>query len=234
MTVQLFGTSDRGTRIALPLEYRRTVRWLPRIGDQFPDFAADSTQGRLHFRDWARGAWVVFFGLPAAFTPVCSTEVAQFAMDAGKFALRGARLLGILRDEVTAAAQWARDIEEDFETHVGFPFVSDPGRTIIDACGMIHTVDEAPQPVRKTILIDPAGRIRMIMEYPRMLGRSVAETLRVLDGLQAGDRHGLAAPADWRPGDPMVVPVNEPLDIAEARLGRRVRRLRSYLGVVAV
>ncbi len=104
MGVQLFGTGDRWTRIALPVGYRRTARWVPRIGDEFPDFAADSTQGRLRFRAWARGAWVVFFAHPAAFTPVCTTEIAQFAMDAAEFAARGARLGGPHR----STKQWAR------------------------------------------------------------------------------------------------------------------------------
>ncbi|MCL4187662.1 MAG: redoxin domain-containing protein [Rhodobacteraceae bacterium] len=234
MGVQLFGTGDRWTRIALPVGYRRTARWVPRIGDEFPDFAADSTQGRLRFRAWARGAWVVFFAHPAAFTPVCTTEIAQFAMDAAEFAARGARLLAISRDPVAEASEWARQIGEDFAAPVGFPIVADPGGAIVEACGMIHGADEAPLPVRKTFVIDPAGRIRIIMEYPHCVGRSVAETLRVLDALQASDRHGLVAPADWRPGDPLLVPAGESHDHAGDRLGRTVRRLRGYLGVVDV
>jgi thioredoxin-dependent peroxiredoxin len=234
VTSQFFGRGSRrsGATIDLPRGYRSRVRWVPRIGDTMPDFTAESTAGPIRFHRWAKGEWVYLFSHPAAFTPVCTTELAELAARAEDFADRGVRPLNLSRDPVEAQRAWAEDIAALYGVVPDFPMVSDPNGTITEACGMIHPQENASLTIRKAMIIDPALNIRMIFEYPMSVGRSVDEILRVIDALQATDAEGLAAPGGWHPGEPLLVRT-ETCDLtARERFGARLRPMRPYLRFV--
>lgn len=208
MSIQFFGRGSNygGTTISLPIDYRMKVRWLPRIGDIFPDFQTDSTAGRLRFHQWAEGHWVYFASHPEAFSPVSTTELGDIALHAEEFARRRVKPLVLSRDSLPEQKAWAMDVAALFGPKIDFPMISDPYGTLATACGMIHPHQDETLAIRKTLIIDPSLKIRMILEYPMNIGRSIDETLRVIDALQASDSKGLAAPASWLPGDPLLVP----------------------------
>ncbi|MBC7153225.1 MAG: redoxin domain-containing protein [Rhodobacteraceae bacterium] len=210
------------------------MKWIPKLGDVFPDFTAESTEGRIRFHEWAEGQWTFLFSHPGSFTPVCSTEMAGFAAAAPDFAARGVRLMTISGDPLERQVAWRKDIEEIFEVEIDFPSVADQSGVLSNAFGMIHPKQSEACPIRKSFVVDPALRVRMIFEYPRMIGRSTDETLRVIDALQASDRYNLGTPADWQPGDDMLcVPGRT---VAENReiFGVQVCEVRDYLQVVPV
>ncbi len=189
----------------VPWGYRRSVRWLPRIGDIVPDFRADSTQGPLAFHDWAEGGWTVLFGHPLAFTAVCTTEMAALAALAPDFARRGARLVGLSCSPVEEARAWAAEIARLYGVGVSFPLVADPQARLCDLFGMVHEKQSPHCAIRKTMVVGPDLRLRALIEYPMRVGRSSEETLRLLDALQAAEAYNLGVPADWREGDDLVL-----------------------------
>jgi len=232
MTLQLFGTRGRdGTSVSLPVEYRSSVRWLPRIGDVFPDFAATTTHGTLRFRDWAAGKWVYFLSHPAAFDPVCTTEIAAIARNMHQFDARGVRLLSLSRDSVERQVRWIDELGELFDLEVGFPAVADTEGVLASACGMIHPHEDPARAIRKSFVIDPQRRVRMIFEYPGRVGRNIDEALRVIDALQAVDALDVATPGGWVPGEMLVVPSGMSDDEANERFGDRWSRLMGNLRV---
>lgn len=232
--LHLFGNNspDSRTEIIVPTGYRSTSRWQPHLGEIFPDFTAESTAGTIHFHNWAEGSWVYLFSHPAAFTPVCSTELADVASRADDLAARGVKAITISRDQLDDQRNWAEDLERVFGSPIAFPLVSDPDGVIAGTCGMVHPHEDALLPIRRAFILDPALRIRLILDYPMNVGRDIEEVLRVIDALQATDAEDLAAPAAWMPGDPLLVRAVMTDDEAEARYGDRVHRLRSYLRMV--
>lgn len=234
MKLHLFGNHapESRTEIAIPAGYRHTARWHPHLGDIFPDFTADSTFGTIHFQSWAEGAWVYLFSHPAAFTPVCSTELADVASRSEDLAARGVRAITISRDRLDDQRNWAEDLEQVFGSPIDFPMISDPDGVIATACGMVHPHEDAVLPIRRAFIIDPALKIRLILDYPMNVGRDIEEVLRVIDALQASDAEDLAAPAAWMPGDPMLVRTDTSDNEAKVRYGARLHRLRPYLRMV--
>lgn len=235
MGMQFFsGRGRNGETVQLPLAYRKKVKWLPQIGDIFPDFETETTDGRLRFHDWAEGGWSVLFSHPGAFTPICSTELAGFASAQQEFDERGVKLLAVSRDDVARLRDWRADVESIFDVSIDFPSASDPSGILADAFGMIHPKQSADCAIRKSFIVDPELKLRMIFEYPRAVGRSTDEILRVIDALQAFDRYGLGAPADWQPGDDMLVPPCRSVEDSRREFGDRLCEVRSYLNVVSV
>lgn len=235
MVMQFFSGRGRdGESVRLPQAYRQSAKWIARLGDVFPDFTAESTDGRIKFHDWAEGQWTFLFSHPGSFTPVCTTEMAGFAAASADFAARGVRLIAISSDSLKRQVAWRRDVDEMFDVEIDFPSVADQSGILADAFGMIHPKQNEGCPIRKSFLIDPALRVRMIFEYPRMIGRSTDETLRVIDALQASDCYGLGAPADWQPGDDMVCMPGRTLAENRVLFGQGVCAVRDYLQVVSV
>jgi peroxiredoxin (alkyl hydroperoxide reductase subunit C) len=234
MKLHLFGnhSPESRTEIVVPAGYRSTARWQPHLGDIFPDFTADSTHGVIHFHPWAEGSWVYLFSHPAAFTPVCSTELADVASRADDLAARGVKAITISRDRLDDQRDWAEDLEKVFGSPMNFPLVSDPDGVIAGACGMVHPHEDALLPIRRAFILDPALKIRLILDYPMNIGRDIEEVLRVIDALQASDAEDLAAPAAWMPGDPMLVRATTTDSEAKLRYGDRLQRLRPYLRMV--
>jgi peroxiredoxin 2/4 len=182
-----------------------------RIGDFAPDFEARSTIGPVRLSSF-RGRWLVLFSHPSDFTPVCTTEFVALAREAEAFAARDCALMALSVDSLYSHFAWLRMIRDRFGVEVRFPIIEDPTLVIGRAFGMVSAEDSDSATVRTTFFIDPKGVIRAMTCYPANLGRSTAEMLRILDGLQAIDAEGALAPANWQPGEPLLTPPTQTLD----------------------
>lgn len=233
MMMQLFtGVSGAAQKLQLPLAYRKSVKWLPQIGDIFPNFEAQTTAGRLKFFDWADGHWTFLFSHPAAFTPVCTTEMVALAAAEDDFAAREIKLLGFTASPLDEQMRWHQDILDTFGLAIDFPMVDDHGGAMARAFGMIHEKESMTWPIRKSFILDPQMRIRMIFEYPIYVGRNTDEVLRAVDALKAVDEHDVAIPADWQPGDEFLCSEKHSPKHDAAKYGKRLQRLTSYLALI--
>ena len=177
---------------------------LARLNEPAPDFDAVSTHGRIKLADF-QGKWVVLFSHPADFTPVCSTEFGGFASRSKEFEARNTQLIGLSVDGVQAHLAWTSDIERIFGYKVTFPVIADLDMKVSNAYGMIHPGANSTVTVRTVFIIDDKGILRAMVYYPMNVGRNIDEILRVVDALQTADKHGVSTPADWKPGEPVVV-----------------------------
>jgi len=233
MAIQFFSfnTGDKN-RLYLPSSYRRSVAWMPQIGDIFPDFSADTTQGSLRFFDWAEGHWTYLFSHPAAMTPVCTSELLALSSAIPDFDERNVKLLGFSGSQIEDQQAWHADLQRLFGVGVDYPFVADTSNRMARNFGMIHDKQSSNWPIRKSFILDPEMRIRMIFEYPLLVARGTDEILRVIDALQIQDSTGLAVPADWVPGDDLLYPENrEEADMVE-HYGSDFVRLTNYLAII--
>ncbi len=170
-----------------------------------PDFEANSTQGSLKLSDYGRGKWVILFSHPADFTPVCTTEFVEFAKLAPEFERRGVKLLGNSVDSVYSHIAWIRNIEERFGVKIGFPVIADLDQKVSRLYGMLHAPSSVTATVRCVYFIDPKLTVRAMIYYPLNVGRAFEEILRVVDALQTVDRDQVSCPANWRPGQDVIV-----------------------------
>lgn len=195
-------------------EITETTR-LPRINEPAPDFEAKSTHGVIRLSNYtSKGKWVLLFSHPADFTPVCTTEFVEFSKRNPEFEKRNVQLIGNSIDSVYSHIAWVLDIEKNFGVKVPFPVIADLDQKVARAYGMVHEAVSDTAAVRAVFFIDPKGTIRTLLYYPLSLGRNVEELLRVVDALQTADANAVATPANWRPGDPVIVPA--PLTQADA------------------
>lgn len=185
-----------------------------RINDVAPDFTAETTQGTIHFHEWISDSWVLFFSHPKDFTPVCTTELGSAAALQGEFAKRGVKLIGLSVDPVSTHRQWEPDIEELSGSVVGYPMIGDPELKIAKLYDMLAadagTSSEGRTaamnaPVRTVFVIGPDKRIKLTMSYPMTTGRNFYELLRVVDSMQMTAEHRVATPANWQPGDDVIL-----------------------------
>jgi peroxiredoxin (alkyl hydroperoxide reductase subunit C) len=204
--------------VSTPANATSTPVSLPRINEPAPDFEAKSTQGPLKLSDH-KGKWIVLFSHPADFTPVCSTEFIEFARRAADFKQRGVQLIGLSVDSVPAHIAWIRNIEQHFpDVKIDFPVIADLDTKVAQKYGLIHPSASETATVRAVFVIDDKGIIRALIYYPMSLGRNIDEILRVVDALQTADTNACATPANWRPGDKVVVPPPQTIADAEKRL----------------
>lgn len=201
-----------------PLESLTPQAGIPRIGEPAPNFEAESTFGNIQLADF-RGSWVVFFSHPADFTPVCTTEFLAFARKHEAFRKLNTELLGLSIDSIFSHLSWVRNIEEKFGCKIPFPVVADIDRRVAELYGMIMPGDSKTETSRCVFVIDPNGVIRALIYYPLTTGRNVDEILRLVTALQTSDAHTVATPANWQPGDPVIVPPPRTQEAAEERLG---------------
>ncbi len=220
--------------VRIPRGYRRTASWVPQIGDVFPDFTADTSMGPIQFFDWAEGHWIHLFSHPAARTPVCTTEVTALASAQSDFEERNVKLLGFTGSSAQEQLAWHADIERLFNVTVDFPFVADESCQMAQKFGMLHEKQSKTWPIRKSFILDPQMRIRMIFEYPIFMGRGTEEIIRVIDALQIIDKTGLAVPADWEEGDSLLFVENMSDDAARQLYGKNFTRLTDYLAVISL
>ncbi len=217
--------------VEFPHGYKESVRWVPRIGDIFPNFSAPTTHGRINFHEFAEGSWTLLFSHPSIRSAVSATEFASLAANQGDFDARGVKLLGIACESVKDHARWESEIGRLFATQIMFPVVDDSDARLSSAFGAIHPKQGADFAIRKTFIIDPCMRVKMIFEYPVNVGRSVEETLRAIDALQVTEAHRLGMPADWEPGQACTVAPYINDEQAELAHGK-VRRISPTIRLV--
>jgi peroxiredoxin 2/4 len=190
---------------------------MPRINEPAPDFNAVGTTGPIKLSDF-KGKWLVLFSHPADFTPVCTTEFVAFAEKYDEFQKRNTAIVGNSVDSIFSHLAWVRNIEEKMGVKVPFPVIADLDMKVASAYGMIHPGASDTAAVRSVFLIDDKGVIRALVYYPMQAGRNIDEILRLLDALQTVDKNGVACPANWRPGDKVVVPAPKTQADAEKRV----------------
>lgn len=198
------------------------------LGQTAPDFTLDSTDGALHFSDYAQGHWVVLFSHPKDFTPICTTELGEFARRKAEFDQRGAKLLGLSVDPADSHKRWALDIAKSAGTALSYPILADPDLTVAKEYGMFHPQADATVTVRSVFFIDPKRVVRTILTYPPSVGRSITEILRTLDALQLTDKAPVATPVEWKPGEDIVVSGKLSDEDATQRFGT-LRKVTPYL-----
>ncbi|MGA7672087.1 MAG: peroxiredoxin [Nitrolancea sp.] len=205
------------------MEEQMVAPSLPRLNEPAPDFEAQTTQGVKRLSDYTNaGKWVLLFSHPADFTPVCTTEFMAFSQLTPEFEQRNVQLLGLSVDSVSAHLAWIRDIEENLGVKIPFPVIADLDTKVARLYGMIHPGASATTAVRAVFIIDPKRVLRAMVYYPLTTGRFMQEFLRVIDGLQATDKYSVSTPANWQPGDEVIVPAPasaEALQAEEAKKG---------------
>lgn len=205
------------------------VSQIPKIGEPMPEFEALSTQGPLKSGD-LKGSWVVLFSHPADFTPVCTTEFIEFARRYEEFEKRGVKLIGLSVDSIHSHIAWLRNIEEKTGVKIPFPVIADLDMKVASKFGMIHPQASSTATVRAVFVIDPNGIIRAMVYYPLTNGRNIDEILRLVDALQTTDKFNVSTPANWRPGEKVIVPPPKTVTDLEQRLQMTdVERIDFYL-----
>jgi len=211
-----------------------------RIGDEAPDFTAQSTEGPLHFHEWIGDSWAILFSHPKDFTPVCTTELGYMAKLKPEFDKRNTKILGLSVDPVSNHQAWAADIEETQGHAVNYPMIGDEDLKVAKLYDMLHpnasggprtAVDNAT--VRSVFLIGPDKKVKAMLVYPMSAGRNFDEVLRLLDSLQLNARHTVATPVNWRPGEDVIIPTSVSDEEAQRKYPQGFKTLKPYLRVVA-
>ena len=197
---------------------------MPRIGEPAPAFKAVTTQGEIDFPAQYAGSWVILFSHPADFTPVCTSEFMTFASLESQFEALNCKLVGLSVDGLYSHIAWLRTIKEKIEykgmknVEVKFPLIEDITMEVAHKYGMIQPGESNTKAVRAVFVIDPKGAIRTILYYPLSMGRNFDELLRIVTALQTADAFSIATPADWRPGDDVIVPTAGSCGVAKERM----------------
>jgi alkyl hydroperoxide reductase subunit AhpC len=211
-----------------------------RIGDTAPDFQANTTTGTVSFHDWIADSWAVLFSHPKDFTPVCTTELGSVAKLAAQFARRNVKLIGLSVDDVDNHHRWANDIEETQGARPHYPMISDTDLHVSLLYGMLPASASGSadsrtaadnQTVRNVFVIGPDKKIKMIMVYPMPTGRNFHEVLRVVDALQLTARNPVVTPANWNPGDDVMI-ANSVSDDEAKRIFGRWNAVKPYIRIV--
>lgn len=208
------------------------------INEIAPDFRQNSTHGPIHFHQWAGASWVVLFSHPKDFTPVCTTELGAVGKFSQEFARRGVKVIGLSVDPLGDHERWARDIEETQGVRPDFPILADADFSVAKLYDMLPAAisgdpsKRSPadnQTVRNVFVIDPDKKIRLVMIYPMAVGRNFPEILRAIDALQLSDAHRVATPADWKPGDDVIIQNSISDEEARSRFPRGFDKIKPYM-----
>ena len=213
---------------------------MPRIGDEAPDFTADTTQGRIRFHEWIGDSWAILFSHPKDFTPVCTTELGYMARLKPEFDKRNTKIIGLSADPVDDHHRWTTDIEETQNCKIDYPMIGDSSLEVAKLYDMIHPNASADpkrtpadnQTIRSVFVIGPDKKIKLILTYPMSTGRNFDEVLRVLDSMQLTARHKVATPVNWKPGEDVIIPTSVSDDEARAQHPGGWKTLRPYLRIV--
>lgn len=190
---------------------------LPRLNEPAPAFSANSTFGPISLEDF-KGSWLVLFSHPADFTPVCTTELTEFARRSDDFAKLNTKLVGLSIDSIYAHLGWTRNMEEKFGVKIPYPIIADLDMKVATAYGMLHPGASSTATVRAVFMIDDKGIVRAMIYYPMTNGRNIDEILRVVEALQTSDKNGVATPCNWKPGEDVIVPPPQTAAAAEERM----------------
>ncbi|HLJ64274.1 MAG TPA: peroxiredoxin [Stellaceae bacterium] len=205
-----------------------------KLGETAPDFVQESTDGPIHFHQWAGQSWVILFSHPKDFTPVCTTELGAVAKLKPEFEKRNVKAIGLSVDPLKDHKEWVKDIAETQGqgAALNFPLLADADRKVSSLYGMIHEKANDTLTVRSVFIIDPNKKIRLTITYPASTGRNFAEILRVVDSLQLTDKHKVATPVNWKQGeDVIIVPsLTDPEEIKK-RFPRGYKTVKPYLRI---
>ena len=213
---------------------------MPRIGDEAPNFTAESTEGTIAFHDWIGDKWAILFSHPKDFTPVCTTELGYMAKLKPEFDKRNTKVIGLSIDPVGDHSRWVKDIEETQGAKVNYPLIGDADLKVAKAYDMIHpnanpgprtAVDNAT--VRTVFVIGPDKKIKATLAYPMSAGRNFDEVLRLLDAVQLNAKFTVATPVNWRPGQDVIIPTSVSDDEAKKKYPQGYKTHKPYLRTVA-
>jgi len=204
-----------------------------RLGDEAPNFTAESTDGTIQFHEWLGDGWGVLFSHPKDFTPVCTTELGRVAALKGDFAKRNVKVIGLSVDPLDDHRAWAGDIEETQGHALNFPLIADPERKVADLYDMIHPNANDTLTVRSVFVIGPDKKVKLSITYPASTGRNFDEILRVIDSLQLTAKHQVATPVDWRDGDDVIIVPSLSDEDAKKKFPNGWKTVKPYLRVTA-
>jgi alkyl hydroperoxide reductase subunit AhpC len=176
-----------------------------RLGDDAPDFTAETTEGTINFKEWKQGSWAVLFSHPKDFTPVCTTELGAVARLKPEFDKRNVKVIGLSVDPVGDHHEWAKDIAETQGVELNFPLIADPDHKVADLYDMIHPNALDTLTVRSVFIIGPDDKVKLTLTYPASTGRNFDELLRVIDSLQLTANYKVATPANWTDGEDVII-----------------------------
>lgn len=200
-----------------------------RLGDEVPNFTAQTTVGEIDFYAYLGDAWGVLFSHPADFTPVCTTELGRTALLKEEFAKRNVKVLAVSVDPLEKHNAWLADINETQHCTVDFPIIADEDRKVAQLYDMIHPNASATFTVRSLFVIGPDKKLKLTITYPASTGRNFAEVLRVIDSLQLTAKHSLATPADWNRGQDLIVVPSVSTEEAVIKFTKGVKVVKPYL-----
>ena len=201
-----------------------------RLGDEAPNFSADTTEGPIEFHKWKGDRWAVLFSHPKDFTPVCTTELGAVAALTGEFEKRNCKVVGLSVDPIESHRLWSKDIADVTGHRVNFPMIADHDRKVALLYGMLHPNASETMTVRSVFVVGPDHRIKLMLTYPASTGRNFVELLRSIDSLQLTARHSVATPADWKQGEDVIITAA----VTDADAAKRFpgfRALKPYLRV---
>ena len=201
------------------------------LGDEAPDFHAETTEGPIDFHEWIGGGWAVLFSHPADFTPVCTTELGAVSKIKDDFSRRGVKIIGLSVDPVDSHRSWIGDINETQNTTVNFPLIADPDRKVANLYDMIHPNALDNMTVRSVFVIGPDKKVKLTLTYPASTGRNFDEILRVIDSLQLTANYSVATPANWQDGEDCIVVPAVTDEEARAKFPKGFEALKPYLRV---
>jgi peroxiredoxin (alkyl hydroperoxide reductase subunit C) len=195
----------------------KQIQPMPRLGEPAPQFEAVTTHGTLKLEDF-KGSWLILFSHPADFTPVCTTEFIGFAQIHEKLREMNCELMGLSIDSVYSHIAWARNVEEKLGQKLTFPIIADLNKEVATKYGMLMPGESKTETSRCVFVIDDKQIVRAMVYYPLSTGRNMDEMLRLIQALQTTDKYGVATPANWRPGDKVIVPPPNTQEMAEERV----------------
>jgi alkyl hydroperoxide reductase subunit AhpC len=204
-----------------------------RLGDNAPDFSADTTDGRISFHAWKGTAWAVLFSHPRDFTPVCTTELGAVASLKHEFEKRNTKVIGVSVDALPEHERWKSDIRDVTGHALNFPLIADPDRHVANLYDMIHPNASDTATVRSVFVIGPDNKIKLTLTYPASTGRNFQELLRVVDSLQLTANHAVATPADWKQGEDVIIVPSVTDEDAKKRFPKGFVAKKPYLRVTA-
>ena len=202
-----------------------------RLGDEAPNFTADTTTGTIDFHEWLGDSWGILFSHPADFTPVCTTELGTVAKLKDEFDRRGVKVAGLSVDPVDSHQAWIEDINETQDTTVSFPIIADPDRRVADLYDMIHPNALDSLTVRSVFVIGPDKKVKLTLTYPASTGRNFDELLRVIDSLQLTANHSVATPANWKDGEDCIISPAVSDEEAKEKFPKGFTAIKPYLRV---
>ena len=204
------------------------------LGDEAPDFTAETTQGTINFHEWKGDSWAILFSHPKDFTPVCTTELGEVARLKPEWDKRNVKVIGLSVDEVTNHADWEKDIEETQGSAVNFPLIADSDRKVSDLYDLIHPNANDTLTVRSVFVIGPDNKVKLIITYPASTGRNFAEILRVVDSLQLTANHSVATPVNWNEGDDVIIVPAVSDEDAKEKFPQGWNAVKPYLRLVSL